>query len=274
MKRDLELIRKLFFKIETFPLKIKERFNYDIILNGYSKEEINFNLFIMKQENFIEGIFHRSVINKYLEVLYETLEITSKGFKFFASIKAETIWKRIKKEGLEEYWSDAKINNETNVYNNLMINNTSVWKFIKNDYGISKNIFGKNLNFIKNKHTRGVIFRDVAHSYLLLHDGFLKSAIILAGSIIEEILRQFLLAQNIRPDKDTFEKYIDACYKYDILKKGTNQLTESLRLFRNISHISREIQDNIKVSKSIAAGAVASIFTIVNNLNPPQKDAV
>jgi len=48
-------------------------------------------------------------------------------------------------------------------------------------------------------------------------------------------------------------------------------LTESLRHFRNIIHISREIQDNIKVSKSTATGAVASIFTIVNNLNPPKK---
>lgn len=271
MKRDLELIRKLFFKIETFPLKIKDGFDYDIILNGYSKEEINFNLLLMKQEHFIEGIFHRSVINKHLEVLYETLEITSKGYKFFASIKAETRWKKIKKEGLEEFWSDTKNNNETDMYNNLVINNASVWKFIKKDYGISKNTFGKTLNFIKDKQIRSVVFRDVAQSYLLLHDGYLKPAIISSGGVIEEILRQFLLAHGKKPNKDTFEKYIDSCYKYGILKKGTNQLTESLRHFRNIIHISREIQDNIKVSKSTATGAVASIFTIVTNLNPPKK---
>ena len=272
MNRDLELIRKLLFKIETFPLKIKEGFNYDIILNGYSKEEINFNLLLMQQENFILGIFHRSVINKHLEVLYETLEITSKGYKFFASIKSETRWKIIKKEGLEEYWSDTKNNHETDLYNSLKLNSTSVWKFIKKDYGISKNIFGKKLNFIKDKPTRSVVFRDVAESYLLFHDGYLKPAIISSGSVIEEILRQFLLAHSIKPEQYTFEKYIDSCYKYGIIKKGTNQLTESLRHFRNITHISREIKDNIKVSKSIAAGAVASIFTIVNNLNLPKKD--
>lgn len=96
MKRDLELIRKLFFKIEKYPLKINNEFDYQISFKNYSKEEINFNLFLMKDANFIEGIFHRSVINKHLEVMYETLEITWKGFKFLDTIRHNSNWGRIK----------------------------------------------------------------------------------------------------------------------------------------------------------------------------------
>jgi len=82
-KKDLELIRKLFIKIETFPISIKNNFDYEIKIDDYSKEEINFNLLLMKKENLIDGIFHRSIINKHIEVNYATLEITAEGYKFF-----------------------------------------------------------------------------------------------------------------------------------------------------------------------------------------------
>jgi Hypothetical protein (DUF2513) len=102
MKRDLELIRELFFKIEAYPLKINNEFDYQISFDKYTKEEINFNLFLMKDANFIDGVFHRSVINKHLEVMNQTLEITWEGFEFFDTIKQTNRWQKIKSYVLNE----------------------------------------------------------------------------------------------------------------------------------------------------------------------------
>ena len=96
MKRDLDLIRKLFFRIEEFPYNIKTDFNYEIIIEGFNKEEIDFHLYLMKQANFITGIVQKSVINKRLTVIYETLEITWKGYEFFNSIRDKNVWSKIK----------------------------------------------------------------------------------------------------------------------------------------------------------------------------------
>lgn len=98
MQRDLELIRKLFFRIEEFPYKINNDFDYEIKVDGYSIEEINFHLYLMKQAQFLDGIIHKSDLNKYLTVLYDTLEITWKGYDFFNSIRDNKIWDKIKRK--------------------------------------------------------------------------------------------------------------------------------------------------------------------------------
>lgn len=87
MKRDLTLIEKLFSIIEEFPQKTSDDFNYDIKIVGFNKEEIDFQLYLLKEEKYIKGIIHKSKINKQLNVHYETLEITPKGYGFFEKIK-------------------------------------------------------------------------------------------------------------------------------------------------------------------------------------------
>ena len=87
MKRDIELIRKLFFILETFPPKIKDDFDYSINVDGYDQETIEFHLYLMKQANFIDGIIQRSIINNTISIINEKLEIKWEGYEFFNSIK-------------------------------------------------------------------------------------------------------------------------------------------------------------------------------------------
>lgn len=98
MKRDLELIREIFFRIEEFPYKIEKDYSYVINFENYKREEIDFHLYLMKQANFINGIIHKSVINSHLNVIYETLEITWAGYEFFNSIRDKNVWKKLKKK--------------------------------------------------------------------------------------------------------------------------------------------------------------------------------
>ena len=125
--------------------------------------------------------------------------------------------------------------------------------------------FGKKINFITNKFKRKIIFRDVEQAFVLASQGFSKPAVILAGGVIEELLKQYLEHKDIEPKKDTFFDYIDACEEHGLLKRGVYRLSDSIRNFRNLVHISAEETQQHTISKATAKGAVSSIFTIANN---------
>jgi DNA-binding Lrp family transcriptional regulator len=69
---------------------------------------------------------------------------------------------------------------------------TGTWKNIEKEYGVSKRAFGKKINFVKDDFKRRVIFRDIEQAYFLAFNGFSKPAVILAGGVIEELLRLYL----------------------------------------------------------------------------------
>lgn len=140
-----------------------------------------------------------------------------------------------------------------------------IWQEIEKDFDVSKKNFGKKINFVKDKYKRNVIFRDVEHSYLLACNGFSKPAVILAGGVIEELLRLYLDSKAIRIKNDSFNDYIKACEANGLLKLAIHKLSDSVRHFRNIVHLSKETSSKITISKATAKGAVSSIFTIAND---------
>lgn len=140
------------------------------------------------------------------------------------------------------------------------------WKAIKGAYDTDKKAFGRKVRFISDAFKREIIFRDVAQAFLLAEAGFSKPAVILAGSVLEELLRLFLEFRKVKPDKDTFNSYIKACVDNKLLKSPVHQLTDSVRQFRNLVHLQAESSIKHAISKATAKGAVSSIFTIVNDL--------
>jgi hypothetical protein len=141
----------------------------------------------------------------------------------------------------------------------------NAWGRIKIEFGVSKLTFGRKIYFIKDKFKRKIIFRDTLNAYMLAENGFSKSAVILAGSIIEELLRLYLKHKNISPSNNTFDGYIKACEKHGLLKSGISNLSHSFRYFRNIVHLEKEMSSKYTISKATAKGAVSSIFTISND---------
>jgi len=139
------------------------------------------------------------------------------------------------------------------------------WNDIQNDYDVSKQTFAKRINFVTDKHKRNIIFRDIEQAYILSKHGFPKPATILAGGVIEELLRLFLEHQNIKPARNTFEEYIKTCELKGLLKSGISLLSNSVRHFRNLVHLSKEETQRHTISKATAKGAVSSIFTIAND---------
>jgi len=139
------------------------------------------------------------------------------------------------------------------------------WEAIKSEYGISKNDFGKKINFVSDSFKKKILFRDVEHAFVLASQGFSKPALILAGGVIEELLRLYLEHKKIKPKCENFFSYIEACEDKGLLKRGVSRLTDSIRDFRNLVHLKKEETNRYTLSKPTAKGAVSSIFTIAND---------
>jgi len=140
-----------------------------------------------------------------------------------------------------------------------------IWIDIYEDFEVKKLIFAKKINFVKDKYKRKALFRDIEHAYILAKNGFSKPAVILAGSVIEELLRLYLIAKNVKAANNTFDEYIKACEQNGLLKGAISRLSDSVRHFRNLVHLKGEMTVRYKISKATATSAVASIFIISND---------
>ncbi len=144
--------------------------------------------------------------------------------------------------------------------------NENIWMQINKDFSLTKKEFGKRINFIENVITRKIIFRDVEQAYFLLRAGFYKSSVILAGGVMEEILRQLLTLKEEAAENLNFNDLIKKCSHKGLLSIPGNQLTESARYFRNTVHIHNEVKQNNRITKAIAHSAFSAIFVLVDGL--------
>jgi hypothetical protein len=139
-----------------------------------------------------------------------------------------------------------------------------IWGDIYEDFDVKKLTFAKDINFVTDTFKRKAIFRDLEQAYILAKNGFSKPAVILAGSVIEELLRLYLKAKNVNPPNNTFDVYIQTCEQNGLLKGATSRLSDSVRHFRNLVHLERETSSRGKISKATAKSAVTSVFVISN----------
>lgn len=139
-----------------------------------------------------------------------------------------------------------------------------VWGHIKAAYDINKMQFAKKISFVKNKHVKNIIFRDIAHSYFCLTSALHKPAVILAGGVAEELLRLYLDSKGHLGGKG-FNEYIQICKKHSLLKGGVASYTDGLRDFRNFVHLKKEATKKHTISKATATAAFGTIFTLSND---------
>ena len=192
------------------------------------------------------------------------LEIASGGFGDIGSPNHifATSWLSAKEKNLRDA-SEKKIKEQGGPTLDLSPANT--WHEIEREYGVSKRSIGKMINFIQSQFKRKIIFRDIEQAYVLASNGFNKPAVILAGGVIEELLRLYLDHKGIKPSRNTLNSYIKACEDKGLLKTAIHKLADSVRQFRNIVHLERESSNRHTISKATAKGAVSSIFTIASD---------
>lgn len=149
---------------------------------------------------------------------------------------------------------------------NASMSEKDLWKEISHISGVTKMGLAKKLAFIPTEK-RHIILRDVSHAYGCIKYGFYKSAVILSGGIIEEMLRIRLETKGLKPAKDKFVSYLECCSQHGVLKVPIAKLGDSVRGFRNLVHLANETSKRHAISKPTAIGAFNSIFTVANDFH-------
>ena len=175
----------------------------------------------------------------------------------------EYLAKLIKRKDENQMIAKKQKNKATDFVDNEIFKDT--WAQIEIEYDISKRSFGRRMNFIKDEFKRKIIFRDTEQAFLLAHFGFNKPSVVLAGGVIEELLRLYLSHKGVVPNNNTLDSYLKACEQNGLLKTAIQRLADSVRQFRNLVHLERENSSRSSIAKATAKGALSSIFTVAND---------
>ena len=261
------------------PEYIQERLNKliadgEVLLKQYNqKGNIDkHDLWITEVRNFFSviGPEYNKKLNDIADKLKDYLIEEPYGRAAYNYIQQQIEVTRLAKDALIKNAKESDLKKDkkgrqqmTQFFSNLKAN--EIWLQIEKEYDVSKRSFARKINFVSDGFKRKIIFRDIEQSYILAASGFPKPAVILAGNVIEELLRLFLKHKNIIPTNNNFDSYIKACEQNGLLKLAINRLTDSVRYFRNVVHLEKENSPRISISKATAKGAVASIFTITND---------
>jgi hypothetical protein len=139
---------------------------------------------------------------------------------------------------------------------------------VEGNSGITAPTVSVDFSFIANSRIAEIVKRDYAELQLLDPNQTVKSVLVLSGGIIEGLLLDALVAAK----HFTFEKDCQ-CYLKDMIypakKLGIIQhdnITDVLRIFRNIIHSAREIKDNLSYNASHAKHARASVHVIISEI--------
>ena len=131
------------------------------------------------------------------------------------------------------------------------------------------------LDFITDEVLRGMIDRDLKEMNLCFEHGIYKSAVILAGSIIEAILVDYFLAYEQLP-KLSKQKIIRASLDkliYWASNENVNLITEDtkatahvIRYYRNLIHPGAELRLKIVADKNTAQVAIGLVGIIIKEI--------
>lgn len=138
------------------------------------------------------------------------------------------------------------------------------WQGIESDYQVSRRVLVKRIAFVQSDFSRKILLRDIEGAYHLA-SRYPKSSVILAGSVMEELLRLYLIHRNVALGGNTFDAYLRACERCGLIKRAIHHLADSVRNFRNLIHLEKEVSARHSISIATAKGAVAAIFTLIND---------
>jgi hypothetical protein len=90
MKRDMDLIRKILFAVEEFPVQQE---NFDINISGHTKDEINYHLELLLDANLIKAKYNQNMLGDYIWLF---IRLTWNGHEFIDASRDDDRWEKAK----------------------------------------------------------------------------------------------------------------------------------------------------------------------------------
>jgi hypothetical protein len=127
-----------------------------------------------------------------------------------------------------------------------------------------------NLDFIVDDEFRESLTRDLAELDRALENSNLKSAHVLAGSIVEAVLIDYLIAENIVTReialKFDLAAAIDKCRAEQVITGKTADLCSVVRAYRNLIHPGRAVRLEEKVDKNTARVCESVVIIVLDEI--------
>lgn len=91
MKRDMDLIRRILFKMEELPMTGGW---YDIEIEGHSRDEITYHVRLMDEAGLIEA----QDLTTLTDIDWRPKRITYAGHEFLDAARSDKVWKTAKEK--------------------------------------------------------------------------------------------------------------------------------------------------------------------------------
>lgn len=91
MKRDMDLVRKILFEVEKEPFSGKA---FDVHLDGYTVDEINYNVMLLKEAGLIETKAWTSMQTG--SSRWKPVRLTWEGHEFLDAARDNARWEKAK----------------------------------------------------------------------------------------------------------------------------------------------------------------------------------
>ncbi len=131
-------------------------------------------------------------------------------------------------------------------------------------------------DFITDEDFRTSLEKDFKEMNLCVQTGAYKAAVVIAGSIIESVLIDYVIVETILTREEAlrldFGKVLSLCKDKKIISEKTSDLSSVVKGYRNLIHPGRAIRLNESVNKDTAEVAKALVSIVLADVEKQKKE--
>ena len=131
-------------------------------------------------------------------------------------------------------------------------------------------------DFITDEDFRISLEKDFKELNLCIQTGAYKASVVIAGSIVEAVLIDYVIAENIVTREDAlkldFGKVLSLCKDKKIISDKTSDLSGVIKGYRNLIHPGRSLRLNESVDKDSAEVSKALVNIVLTEVEKQKKE--
>lgn len=131
-------------------------------------------------------------------------------------------------------------------------------------------------DFITDEDFRISLEKDFKELNLCIQTGAYKASVVIAGSIVEAVLIDYVIAENIVTREDAlkldFGKVLSLCKDKKIISDKTSDLSSVIKGYRNLIHPGRSLRLNESVDKDSAEVSKALVNIVLTEVEKQKKE--
>ncbi len=131
-------------------------------------------------------------------------------------------------------------------------------------------------DFITDEDFRISLEKDFKELNSCIQVGAYKAAVVIAGSIVESVLIDYVIAENIVSREDAlkmdFGKVLTLCKDKKIISQKTSDLSSAIKGYRNLIHPGRALRLNENVDKDSADVSKALVNIVLSEVEKQKKE--